>query len=219
MHIIVVGCGRLGAGVGHLMFQNDHHVVVVDHEQAAFNNLPADFRGRTIEGDALNQGVLIRAGIQHADGVAVVTNSDAVNVIIAQLAKSVYNVPSVISRNYDPRLLSLHEKFGLQTISSTSWGAQRILELLEAPNFHPFFTAGNGEVELFEVQISEIIAGKTIDTITIQGKCIPIALTRAGKAFIPDQTTLLLAGDVIQVSATAEGLATLQTLLLNRKGG
>lgn len=218
MHMIVVGCGRLGAGVAHLMFQKNHHVVVIDHEQSAFNNLPSDFRGRTIEGDALNQGVLVRAGIQHADGIAAVTNSDSVNVVISHVAKAVFSVPSVISRNYDPRLFSIHEAFALQTISSTRWGAQRIQELLESPNIHSFFSAGNGEVELFEVLISESNAGKKIDAITIQGECLPVALTRAGNAFIPDQDTILAAGDLIQVSATAKGLVKLQVLLQNEGG-
>ena len=132
MNFIVVGCGRVGAELCYHLFSQGHHVVVVDINKESFNRLHPDFRGRTLEGEGLAEGVLERAGIREADGLAAVTNSDTLNAVVAHAARTVYNVPNVVARNYDPNLRTIIEAFGLQTVGSTSWGAQRVEELLKA---------------------------------------------------------------------------------------
>ena len=99
MNIIVVGCGRVGAELAYRLYKNDHRVTVVDYTETAFHNLPHDFRGRTIVGEALNQNVLLRAGIEHADALAVVTNSDTVNAVVAH--ERAMNVASVAVLNLE----------------------------------------------------------------------------------------------------------------------
>lgn len=128
--VIVIGCGRLGAELAYRLYQQGCQVAVVDQLAGAFNNLHPDFRGRTIEGDGLNQDVLHRAGIEQADGLTAVTNSDSLNAVVAHLASTVYRVPKVVVRNYDSRWQRLHEAFDLQMISPTIWAAQRIEALL-----------------------------------------------------------------------------------------
>src|SRR5512142_1445210 len=130
MRVIVVGCGRIGSELAYRLYRKGHEVAVIDSVGAAFNNLHPDFRGRTVEGEALGQDVLHRAGIEHADGLAAVTSIDSLNAVVAHVARTVYDVPHVVVRNFDPDWRPLHESFGLQIISSTSWGAQRIEELL-----------------------------------------------------------------------------------------
>ncbi len=150
MKMIVVGCGRVGAELADRLSQRGHQVVVIDQSEDAFHNLPADFKGRVVEGQALSQDVLRRAGITHADGLAAVTSSDSINAVVAHIAREEYNVPSVVVRNFNSRWRTMHEVFGLQVVSSTSWGAQRIEELLYQPEIRTVFSAGNGEVELYE---------------------------------------------------------------------
>ncbi|MBU0494614.1 MAG: TrkA family potassium uptake protein [Chloroflexi bacterium] len=137
MNMIVIGCGRVGAQLAYRLYQQGHKVVV-DPVAEAFENLPADFRGRTVEGEVLNQDVLRRAGIEQADGLAAVTSLDPVNAVVAHVARTVYHVPTVVVRNYNPRWRVIHEAFGLPVISSTSWGAQRIEELLTQGDGHRF---------------------------------------------------------------------------------
>ena len=132
-----------------------HHVVVVDINKESFNRLHPDFRGRTLEGEGLAEGVLERAGIREADGLAAVTNSDTLNAVVAHAARTIYNVPNVVARNYDPNLRTVIEAFGLQTVGSTYWGAQRVEELLMNPPSGWSIRPGNGEVEVYEVQIPE----------------------------------------------------------------
>jgi len=130
MNIIVVGCGRVGSTLAYQLYKKGHQVTVVDQAASAFDNLPADFHGRMEEGDVLSRDVLYRAGIEQADALATVTNSDSVNAVVAHVARTVYHVPNVVVRNYDPRWQPLHEAFGLQVVSSASWGVQRMEELL-----------------------------------------------------------------------------------------
>ena len=161
MNLIVVGCGRVGAELCYHLFKNGHQVVVVDIDKEAFNRLHPDFRGRTLEGEGLAEGVLERAGIREADGLAAVTNSDTLNAVVAHAARSIYNVANVVARNYDPNLRPVIEAFGLQIVGSTYWGAQRVEEILMNPSQRMVYSAGNGEVEVYEVRIREEWIGHT----------------------------------------------------------
>jgi trk system potassium uptake protein TrkA len=213
MNFIVVGCGRVGAELAFNLFKNGHQVVVVDVRQAAFNRLHPDFRGRTVEGEALSADVLERAGIDKADGIAVVTNSDTMNAVIGHTVRVHYpNVKQVIVRNYDPAMRQMLESFGLQIVSSTAWGAERLQELLIDPSFRAVFSAGNGEVELYEMYISSRWDGRTVSSLLDGCKEITCAaLTHAGRAALPTPDSILRDGDVLTVSATLDGVKTLRT--------
>ncbi len=214
MNLIVVGCGRVGAELCYHLFKRGHQVVVVDIDKQAFNRLHPDFRGRTLEGEGLAEGVLERAGIHEADGLAAVTNSDTLNAVIAHAARTLYDVPNVVARNYDPNLRSVIEAFGLQTVGSTSWGAQRVEELLMNPTQKMVYSAGNGEVEVYEVQIPEEWNGRTLgELLNPLEQCYPVALARAGRSFLPEAGTKLETGDLLDVSSTFEGIGALTARL------
>ena len=214
MNIIVVGCGRVGAELAYRLFQRGHQVTVIDYVSSAFANLPPDFRGRTIQGEVLNQQVLHRAGIEKAEGLAMVTSSDTVNAVVAHAAKVMYGINNIIVRNYDPRWRSLYEHFGVQVVSSSSWGAQRIEELLIEPKGHTVLSAGNGEVEIYEIVISEALQGKEIgELLGDNSECLAVSLTRAGTAVVPKTTTRVTAGDLVLMSATYDGITALRQRL------
>jgi trk system potassium uptake protein TrkA len=214
MNFIVVGCGRVGAELAYRLFKSGNQVVVVDSNRMAFNRLHAEFRGRTLEGEGLAENVLERAGIKDADGLAAVTNSDTLNAIVAHTARSIFGVRIVVVRNYDPALRPVIQAFGLQMVSSTYWGAQRVEELLTNPAQKMVFSAGNGEVEVYELvvperwngrQLGELLGGLT--------QCYPVALTRAGKSLLPSGDIELETGDVFHVSSTFEGIGLLHARL------
>ena len=217
MNFIVLGCGRVGAELCYRLFKSGHQVVVVDSNRQAFNRLHPDFRGRTLEGEGLAESVLERAGIREADGLAAVTNSDTLNAVAAHIARAFYSVPNVVARNYDPNLRSIIEAFGLQTVGSTYWGAQRVEELLMNPLQKVVYSPGNGEVEVYEVLIPEEWNNRTLGELLDQLKgCYTVALSRAGRAFLPEADTKLQAGDLLNVSSTFEGMGTL-TARLSKK--
>ena len=171
----------------------------------SFGHLDPAYRGRTIEAEPLAEGVLEKAGIREAQALATVTNSDAVNAVVAHVARTVYGVPNVVARNYDPRWLVLHEAMGLTAVSSTAWGAQRIEELLERPRLRAVFSAGNGEVELYELQVPEAWVGRTLGRARgrhplLAGVAHPRrAGEPAGAGTGPGR------GDIVHVTATLEG--------------
>jgi trk system potassium uptake protein TrkA len=210
MKVIVIGCGRLGAELAYNLFKRGHEVSVIDNISASFNNMPADFQGRLNEGEALSKEVLHRAGIEEADAVTAVTNSDSLNAVVAYVAKTVYKVKNVLARNYDPRTREIFEFFGLQTVSSTSWGAQRMEELIFHSDVRTVFSAGNGEVELYEMVINDLWDGKTFNDLIDCEDCLPVSLTRGGRAVIPSRESVLRTGDVALISATFEGIAGLR---------
>lgn len=219
MNYIVVGCGRVGAELAYSLFRKGHKVSVIDHIAAAFNNLHPDFRGKLIEGEALNKDVLYRAGIETADGLVSVTNSDTLNAVVAHIARTAYHVPRIVVRNYDPGWLTFHEAFEFQTVSSSSWGAKRIEELLEHPEMHSIYSAGNGEVGIYEFIIPPNWDGHTLGEILPSENCSPVSLTRAGVASIPDCETRLHKDDMVLVSATNEGILKLRQKLYQESEG
>lgn len=217
MNFIVVGCGRVGSELCYHLFKSGHNVVVVDSKKEAFNRLHPDFRGRTLEGEGLAESVLERAGIREADGLAAVTNSDTLNAVVAHTAREFYDVPVVVARNYDPNLRSIIEAFGLQTVGSTYWGAQRVEELLMNPTQKMVYSAGNGEVEVYEVRIPNEWNGRTLGELVSPLKdLLPVALARAGRSFLPDMSTKLKEGDLLNVSSTFEGIGALTARLSNQ---
>ena len=219
MNFIIVGCGRVGAELCHHLFKSGHQVVVVDSNKQAFNRLHPDFRGRTVEGEPLSMDTWSRAGMDDVDGVAIVTNSDTLNAVMGHIVRVHYpQVKQVLVRNYDPAMREMLEAFGLQSISSTSWGAERMQELLIDQSFRAVFSAGNGEVELYEMMISSKWDGMTISAL-LNGCAgtVCAALTRVGRAELPTPDMLLKSGDILTVSATLEGVKSLRARLQEGK--
>ncbi len=212
MNVIVVGCGRVGAQLAIRLSERGHHVTVVDIAQSAFENLGPTFRGRTLEGDVLTPDLLRRAGIEQADALAAVTNSDTLNAVVGRIAREIYNVKNVVCRNYEPRYRTLYDTFNLQEVSSATWGAQRIEEMLEDVSLHAVFSAGDGEVEVYEVMIPRAWDGRPLQELLDDCGCL-VALTRAGTASLPTPTTRLKYGDILHVSATLEGIEKLRRRL------
>lgn len=102
MHIILIGCGRVGAGLAHTLNLRGHTLVIIDKDASAFARLGASFQGHMLSGIGFDRDILLQAGIEHADGLAAITNSDEANVVIARLASQVFHVPRVVARLYDP---------------------------------------------------------------------------------------------------------------------
>ena len=213
MKIIVVGCGRFGSELAHRLSKLGHEIAVIDNASAAFRNLPPDFLGRTIEGDALSQDVLFRAGIKHADALAAVTNSDVLNAVISRVAQSIFGLKNVVVRNYDPIDRLIFESFNAQVISSTSWGAQRIEEMICQPEIRTVLSAGNGDIEVYEIKVPATWANRTVRDMVQSSECLLVSLTRVGRAVLPTQETRLLEGDILQLSATIGGIQGIQKRL------
>jgi trk system potassium uptake protein TrkA len=207
MHAILVGCGRAGAELANRLARAGHSVTVIDVDPKAFDNLATDFRGHIIEAEVLNRDVLANAGVAEADCVATLTNADALNAVVAHIARTVYNVPRVVARNYDPRWAPLHEAFGIPTVNSVQWNAGRFEELLALTPMPALRQLGDGEVAIYELTVPASWAGRSLGELTEGGQVVVAGVTRAGRSRLPAPDLTLEIGDLIVLSATAEGAA------------
>lgn len=211
--IIVVGCGRVGAELALSLYSQGHTVSVVDVNPRAFDRLGPQFRGRTVQGESIEQDVLRRAGIEAADALAAVTSSDSVNLICARIARDFYHIKHVVARVYNPVRMPIYEKLGLQTIASSSWGARRMEQLILHPELQSVYSIGHGEVQIYEVSVPEAWNGRKVGELIPAENALPVSMVRGGRACLPDSETILQAHDLLQVSATPEGAAHLRHLI------
>src|SRR3954471_10683972 len=130
MFIIIMGCGRVGARVAQMLTRSGHEVTIMDIQSSAFNRLGPDFKGQTVLGDATDQEVLKRAGIDRADAFLAATQGDNRNIMASQIAKHVFGVERVVTRIYDPLRSDTFAALGLHAISPTIIGANAFFEEL-----------------------------------------------------------------------------------------
>lgn len=204
MNVIIIGCGQVGVELA-LSIQRAHSVTVIDSDTAAFDRLGPDFTGRTVQGEALDRDVLVRAGIETADALSAVTASDNVNAIVGRVALEVFKVKQVVVRVYNPRRGMVYDELGLQTVSSSSWGAQRIEQLLTQPWIQRVASAGRGNVQVLELTVPPEWDGRRLAEIVPREHAVPVAVVRRGQAHLPQADTALAAGDLLHVSVTTEG--------------
>ena len=130
MNIVIMGCGRVGAQLATLLDTEGHKVTVVDRDDHSFRRLPNDFRGTALMGDGTDEETLKKADIVSADAFVAVTEGDNRNVMAAQIARYIFNVPKVVCRIYDPLRKDIYETLGLEAISPTTVFAQLLKEKL-----------------------------------------------------------------------------------------
>ena len=213
MKIIIVGCGRVGTGLAAEMSQNGHHITVIDKDPEAFANLKPSFSGQRIEGIGFDRDVLMQAGIERADGLAAVTDSDEANIVTAQLARQIFHVPKVVARVYDPRQAEIYRRLGLQIIATTSWGVSRIAEILSYSQLDSVLNLGNGEVDIIQSDVPALLVGRTVNDLTVLNEISVIAITRRNRAFLPTLGTVFEAGDRLHLAVLATAMKRLNVLL------
>jgi trk system potassium uptake protein TrkA len=212
MRIIIIGCGRVGSGLAQALCLRSHTVTVVDKDAAAFERLGPAFKGKTVLGIGFDRDVLLKAGIERADGLAAVTASDEANVVAARMASQVFHVPEVVARLYDPRKAEIYDRLGLQTISTTIWGINRIADLLCYSQLEPVVALGS-EVNLIAVDAPPLLIGRTVNDLTVLSEIHVVAITRGGKTFLPTLGTRFLEGDLIQLAIMSASADRVKALL------
>ncbi len=213
MRIIIIGCGRMGAGLARTLTLRGLTVTVVDSDQAAFERLGPAFSGQTIAGVGFDREVLLKAGIARADGLAAVTSSDDANVVAARLGRQIFRVPRVVARLYDPRKAEIYRRLGIQTISTTAWGINRITELLCHPRLDAIVSLGSGAVDVVEVEIPPLLAGRPVDAVAIPGEVQVVAISRSGRTFLPMPGATFHEGDLVHLIVLASAIDRLKSAL------
>ena len=183
MRVVIVGCGRVGAGLAAGLTGAGDVVAVVDKDAKAFERLGEEFTGQTVEGIGFDRDVLEQAGVARADALVAVTGGDNSNVVAARVARDAYRVPRVIAR-IDPRRAALYEELGIVTMSSTGWALRRIRDYLEHRTLKEEQTFGRGEVTLVGTRLPQHLVDRTVAAVEGEGLRV-VSVTRRGGAFVP----------------------------------
>jgi trk system potassium uptake protein TrkA len=213
MKVIIVGCGKLGSGLAQSLIKAGHTVTVIDIDAEALKVLGTNFPGTTIVGIGFDKDVLEKANIRMADAIVACSKSDETNALIGRIAKTIYRVPRVISRLYDPRKAEIYRTLGLQTISTTTWGVQRTMEMLHYNQLDTVYTVGDGPISIVQVEAPILLVGKTVNDITVIGEIQVVSIVRDNKAFLPTLGTLIQANDEVFIAVQAASRSRLKALL------
>lgn len=199
MHVIVAGCGRVGAMLGSSLDADGHHVVVIDRDPRAFERLAEGFSGQTRQGVVFDRETLEDAGIREASGFLAVTSGDNSNVVAARTARERYGVEHVVARIYDPERAAIFERLGMVTVAAARWTHDEIRRGLLPPGetVETALGVGAGEVVLISLPVPDGVTALGLGELSIPGRCSVAAVTREGRTEVPGPDALVNAGDRI----------------------
>ena len=213
MHVIVVGCGRVGAGLARAIEGHGHSVAVVDRRAKAFGRLHEGFAGRTVVGVGFDRDRLRAAGIEEASAVAAVTSGDNSNILVARVAREVFGIDRVVARIYDPRRAAIYERLGIPTIATVQWTTDRVLQrvLPDVPTVE--WIDASAQVVLVERLVPARWAGQRALDLDDDGGARVAAVTRLGVAQLPGPELLLQDGDTVHVIVPSDRIEALDARL------
>ena len=218
MHVVIVGCGRVGSSLARHLLAEDHTVAVVDKRREAFERFLGDWSGQKVVGYGFDRDRLQEAGIEGADGLAAVTSGDNSNVMVARIAKETYGVPRVMARIYDPRRAGVYERLGIPTVATVEWTTDQALRRLLPDETRAEWVDPTGGIALVERRLPEAWVGHRLAEVEEPGRWSIAALTRAGRASIADRALLVQEGDVVAMAVAGDALTALEYRLAGPSG-
>ena len=199
MHIVIMGCGRVGSTLAHSLEERGHTTSVIDMNPEAFRRLGSDFKGTTVTGMGFDRGVLEEAGIKEADGFAAVSSGDNSNIISARVARELYDVSNVVARIYDPGRAEVYERLGVPTVATVPWAADQVLRRLLPAGSEPVWRDQTGEIRMDGLYAPQRWIGKPVSKLEKQAHVRVAFVTRLGSALIPTSDLVVQEGDYLSV--------------------
>ncbi|MGA1447503.1 MAG: potassium channel family protein [Ilumatobacteraceae bacterium] len=217
MHVVIVGCGRVGSTLARELCANGNTVAVVDRKADAFLRLGDDFSGQTIVGIGFDPDILVAAGIERASALAAVTNGDNSNIMIARVARERFAVQSVVARIYDPKRSEIYERLGIATVATVKWTAERIMRRIIADRPAVEWTDPSAEMVLVERIVGDAWVGER-SSVLDGGPAKVVGLRRYGKAMLASDDVLVQQGDVLYLAVMNADIASLDAFLAEGPG-
>lgn len=216
MHVVIVGCGRVGSTLALSLISSGHSVAVVDRKSDAFFRLRDNFAGQTITGIGFDRDVLEQAGIKKASAVAAVTNGDNSNILVARVARESFGIENVVARISDPKRAEIYERLGIATVATVKWTSDRILRRILPDLPVVEWTDPSSSVVLVERTLPDTLVGEKVLELEIKGARIS-ALRRLSAAVIPDSKTLVQQGDIAYFTVEKDSVNSLDEFLKRGK--
>lgn len=219
MHVVIVGCGRVGSSLARQLLTGGHSVAVIDKRAASFERFLLGWPGQKIIGYGFDRDRLQEAGVERADALAAVTSGDNSNVMVARIAKETYQVPRVVARIYDPRRAGVYERLGIPTVATVEWTTDQALRRILPAETRAEWVDPTGGVALVERLLPDSWVGRPLGELDEAGRWRLVALTRAGSAALADPALLVQEGDVATITVAGDSMAALDDRLSGPDGG
>jgi trk system potassium uptake protein TrkA len=210
VHVVIMGCGRVGSTLAHSLEQQGHTVAVIDQDPTAFRRLGSGFGGRRVTGVGFDQDTLREAGIEEAGAFAAVSSGDNSNIIAARVAREMFGIENVVARIYDPRRAEVYQRLGIPTVATVRWTADQMLRRLLPAGAEPLWRDPSGGVQLAEVHTSPAWIGHKISRLQEETGARVAFLTRLGEAMLPSAQTVLQEGDLVHVMLRTDEVAAVE---------
>lgn len=213
MHVVVVGCGRVGSGLGTSLTREGHSVAIIDRNPRAFRRLPDDWHGERVNGSGFDRDDLERAGATRADALAAVTSGDNTNILTVRIARETYGIERVVARIYDPRRAEIYQRLGIPTVATVTWTIDQVRRRLLPTMSTREWSDASGKLVLVERAMPDGWAGRRLDELAVPGRVSVVAVTRAGSPRLGAQDLVGQEGDVLHVAVVADALDELEQRL------
>ena len=207
MHVVIVGCGRVGSGLARIIEEQGHSVAVVDKDPKAFRRLDEGFAGTQIVGVGFDRDTLEEAGIREAGAIAAVTSGDNSNILTARVARETFGIERVVARIYDPRRAVIYERLGIPTIATVQWTIDRTLRKLLPDASENGWVDPSAHVVVVERPVAPSWAGQPLTAIDIPGVSRAVAVSRMGTAQVATPDLVTQDGDVVYLAVAVGHVA------------
>jgi len=199
MHVIVVGCGRVGSGLALSLSAEGHSVSVMDKQARAFRRLK-DWGGPCIVGSGFDRDDLEKAGAVGADALAAVTSGDNTNIMTARIARETYLIPNVVARIYDPRRAEVYQRLGIPTVATVTWTIDQVRRRLLPDENVNDWSDPSGQLTLLDRSLPDSWAGRKLSELEEPGRLSLVAVTRAGVPRLDARELVGQEGDVLHMA-------------------
>ncbi|GAA0955251.1 TrkA family potassium uptake protein [Kribbella koreensis] len=213
MHVVIMGCGRVGSTLARTLEKRGHTVAIIDQSADAFRRLSPNFSGRTVTGMGFDREVLTEAGIEDAEAFAAVSNGDNSNILAARVARENFGVGNVVARIYDPGRAEVYQRLGIPTVGTVKWTVDQMIRRLLPSGSEPEWRDPSGTVRLAEVYVSPGWVGRLASDIEKATGAKVAFLTRLGEGFMPKADTVIQEGDLVHVVMLEKDAAAIESQL------
>ena len=213
VHIVLVGCGRVGAGLAGTLEEQGHSVAVIDKLKRAFRRLPPGFKGILVEGSGFDRESLVEAQIERADALAAVTSGDNSNVLTARIARENFGIERVVARIYDPRRAEIYQRLGIPTVATVTWTVDQVERWLLPGKIAPAWSDASGLLMLIDRVLPDHLAGSPLAGLEVPAKLRLVAVTRAGVPRLDAADLVGQEGDLLHIAVHKAALPHLESVL------
>lgn len=204
MHVVIMGCGRVGSTLALNLEDRSHTVSIIDANPDAFRRLGPRFSGDKVTGYGFDREVLKNARIQEAGAFAAVSSGDNSNIIAARVARENFGLDNVVARIYDPRRAAVYQRLGIATVATVRWTADQMLRRLLPEGSEPEWRDPSGFIRIAVLPVPEEWVGTTVRSFEETASRIAF-VTRLGEAMMATPGLLLQDGDVMHVVMPEKG--------------